>query len=286
MSVTETYTVASNPVIDRTGPVNVLFAGESQTVPGHRRGPKVYDFFLMHHVLSGKGTFICEGKRYELHAGHTFLIKPEQLVSYEADGVNPWRYRWVAFHGGFAPQLVEEAGFTGSTHTADTGHSRRTAVLYGSIIRTFREGGPSAHLQAAGYMHLLCALYASARGNAAAETIRTAEGESEKLFRQMVHYMSTQYAQPVSIEQMAESLGYSRAYLSRLFKQRTGDSPVTFLLKLRIDKGRHMLRERPELTIEQVAASVGLQDALYFSKQFRRFYHQSPTAYRKEMLSL
>lgn len=286
MTMQETYTVASNPVIDQRGPVNVLFAGESQTKPGHRRGPKVYDFYLMHYILSGKGLFICDGRRFELHAGQSFLIEPERLVSYESDAEEPWRYRWVAFDGKSAAALVQEAGFSHEQPTADTEGKRRTGVLYASIFRTFREGGSSPHLKAAGYLCLLFAEYGTARQNQDGSSLQTAEGEGEKLFRQMVHYMSTQYAQPLSIEQMAESLGYNRAYLSRLFKQKTGVAPVTFLLKLRIDKGRQMLRERPDLTIEQIAASVGLQDALYFSKQFRRFYEQSPTAYREAMRSL
>jgi len=79
---------------------------------------------------------------------------------------------------------------------------------------------------------------------------------------------------------MCDSLGYNRAYLSRVFKQETGLSPVTYLLKLRIEKSRQLLRERPELSVEQVAASVGLTDALYFSRQFKRFCAQSPTSYR------
>ncbi|MNP73242.1 HTH-type transcriptional activator RhaS [compost metagenome] len=80
---------------------------------------------------------------------------------------------------------------------------------------------------------------------------------------------------------MCSSLGYNRAYLSRIFKKETGLTPVTYLLKLRIDKSRQLLRERPELSIEQIAASVGLADALYFSRQFRRFHGESPSAYRK-----
>jgi transcriptional regulator GlxA family with amidase domain len=68
--------------------------------------------------------------------------------------------------------------------------------------------------------------------------------------------------------------------LSRIFKQATQMSPVTFLLKLRIDKGRQLLRERTDLNVEQISASVGIQDALYFSRQFRRFYAMSPTEYR------
>lgn len=103
---------------------------------------------------------------------------------------------------------------------------------------------------------------------------------TRRIVKQMIHYMSSQYAHPVSIEDMCNSLGYNRAYMSRIFKKETGMTPITYLLKLRIDKARQLLRERPELSTQQIAASVGLTDALYFSKQFKRFYQVSPTGYR------
>ncbi|WP_082198554.1 AraC family transcriptional regulator [Bacillus sp. FJAT-26390] len=282
------YTVASNPIIssDEHAPLNVLFAGESQTKPLHRLGPKVYDFYLMHIVLSGKGLFICDGARHELRAGHTFLIEPEQLISYESDHDDPWRYRWVAFNGVQSAELVTAAGLTAEQQVVFSADKRRAAALFRQIHETFRRGGAAADMMAAGYLHLLLAEYKTVLQARSESPLRTAQAEGDHLLQQVVHYLSTQYAHPVSIEQMAESLGYNRAYLSRLFKQRTGESPVTFLLKLRIDKARRMLRERPELTIEQISASVGLQDALYFSKQFRRFHGQSPTAYRETMRGL
>ena len=180
---------------------------------------------------------------------------------------------------------MSAAGFTAEQQVVYAPDKRRTRALFRQNFETFRRGGAAADMKAAGYLHLLLAEYKTLLHTQSGSSLRTAQAEGDHLLQQVVHYLSTQYAHPVSIAQMAESLGYNRAYLSRLFKQRTGESPVTFLLKLRIDKARHMLRERPELTIEQVSASVGLQDALYFSKQFRRFHGQSPTAYREAMRS-
>ncbi|KQN96137.1 AraC family transcriptional regulator [Paenibacillus sp. Leaf72] len=285
MNRPENYKVASSPMIIENDLLHVLFAGESQTKPAHRLGPKVYDFYLMHVVLEGSGIFICGDNRYELQAGHTFLIEPEQLVSYESDVQNPWRYRWVAFRGALAGGLLETAGLSAAQPVVDTGSSKRPAVLFHHIFHIFRSNEAAAHLKASGYLQLLLAEYSAVMSDAARGKALMADEEGEQLLQKMIHYLSTQYAHPVSIEQMAEALGYNRAYLSRFFKRKTGTTPVTFLLKLRIDKARQMLRERGELTIEQISASVGLQDALYFSKQFRRFYNQSPTAYREAMRS-
>ncbi|XEC93604.1 helix-turn-helix domain-containing protein [Paenibacillus tarimensis] len=277
-----TYFVVSNPISIERGSLNVLFTGESQTTPSHRLGPKVYDFYLMHYVLSGKGTFTCMQTDYEVKPGQTFLIEPEQLVSYVSDEADPWHYRWVAFAGTEAAALVKSVGFSAANPVADSEGNRRMGLWFRRIQETFRKRRTSSHLQSAGYLQLLLAELQEAMADRSPESLRPG-GEGERLIQQIVHYLSTQYAEPISIERMAESLGYNRAYLSRIFKQRTGMTPVTFLLKLRIDKARQLLRERLELTVEQIAASVGFQDPLYFSKQFRRLYGMAPTAYRESM---
>lgn len=284
----ETYTVASNPspaaAAGKTAPpLHVLFSGESQTRAGHRLGPKVYDFYLMHLVLSGKGAFTLNGNRHELAAGDTFLIRPEELISYESDPDHPWRYRWIAFTGTMASELLHGAGFREGSPVVSLKDYRKASLYFRSIYLTFRGARPSASVRSAGFVHLLMALYQDSRAINAEEG-QPGRHENENIHRKVIHYLSTQYSHPVSIEQMSEALGYSRAYLSRAFKRKAGVSPVSFLLKLRLDKAKLLLRERPELTIEQVSASVGLQDALYFSKQFRNQFGLSPTAYRNEIL--
>lgn len=278
----ETYTVASNPMLAGCGGLHVLFSGESQTRPSHKLGPKLVDYYLLHHVMSGYGTFTSEGVTYELGPGDAFLITPNRLISYASDTDKPWHYRWIAFQGAGAADLVSAAGFASANPIVHAGPDSEAPEWMERIRSSFQLRRPSAHLTALGCLHLILSAYADRQAGPEAGQRLKPESEIEHTVRQMIHMMSTQYAYPLSIEQVADSLGYSRAYLSRIFKRVTEMTPVTYLLKLRIDKGRQLLRERADLTIEQIAASVGIPDALYFSRQFRRFYDQSPTAYRSK----
>ncbi|GIP12053.1 AraC family transcriptional regulator [Paenibacillus macerans] len=275
----ETYSAAANPEIYESGDLHVLFAGESQTRADHRLGPKVYDYFLLHFVESGKGNFRTEFAAFDLNEGDCFLIHPEQLVSYGSDLSEPWRYRWIAFTGDKAAELVSRTGLTPELPVFRQGADSKIPGILQSALQAFQGKKPSSHLLSLGLLHLLMA----EAQEALAKESPPPSGEAgvQRIVKQMIHYMSSQYAHPVSIEQMCSSLGYNRAYLSRIFKKATGLTPVTYLLKLRIDKSRQLLRERPELSIEQIAASVGLTDPLYFSRQFRRFHHESPSEYRK-----
>ncbi|OBZ11813.1 AraC family transcriptional regulator [Bacillus sp. FJAT-27264] len=273
-----TYSVGSNPVSYDSQTLHVLFAGESQTLPLHQAGPKIYDYYLLHFIESGSGSFHTEQHKYELGEGDCFLIHPAQLVSYISDQNQPWRYRWAAFTGAEADQLVQQAGFSPDTPVLSAAESSVIPEALAGMMGAFNANRESAHLTSLGYLYLIVG--EAAERLSSHSRLPGAGSQVQRTVKQMIHYMSSQYAHPVSIEQMCDSLGYNRAYLSRVFKQETGLSPVTYLLKLRIDKSRQLLRERPELSVEQVASSVGLTDALYFSRQFKRFCGQSPTAYR------
>ncbi|CAI6080393.1 AraC family transcriptional regulator [Cohnella sp. JJ-181] len=283
MNKTPTYRVASNPARTLPQSLAVLFAGESQTRPAHRVGPKVVDYYLLHHVISGRGVFESDGLAQPLGPGHTFLIRPKRLFSYASDAGEPWRYRWVAFSGDRVDALLAEAGLGADRLVVDTGAARAPGDRCRDIYDAFRARAPSASLEAAGQLHLLLAALTAA-GADRAEQPPKPDTHGEELVRQVIGYLSTQYAEPLTIEAMAETLGYNRAYLSRLFKRHAGVTPIAFLTRIRIDRAKRLLRERPELTVEQVASSVGFQDSLYFSKQFRRAFGATPTGYRADAL--
>ncbi|MNI15568.1 Arabinose operon regulatory protein [compost metagenome] len=285
MQRASSYYVISNPVAQHESQLMVLFAGESQTKPNHQLGPKVYDYYLLHHVIAGKGRFTCLGQESELHAGDSFIITPEQLVSYVSDEADPWHYRWIAFTGTQSSELVASIGLSAAQPIIRSNEHRHIAVLYHQIQYAFRSKHPGLHLKVNGYLHLLLAAYSEILAPMTVDALET-DDDTKNLVQQAIHYLSTQYAEPITIEGMADSLGYNRAYLSRVFKRYTQVTPVTFLLKLRLDKARLLLRERLELTIEQIASSVGFHDPLYFSKQFRRWHGASPSEYRLQIKSL
>lgn len=134
----ETYSAAANPDLFEAEDLHVLFAGESQTLPDHRLGPKVYDYYLLHFVEQGKGSFRTESASYELSEGDGFLILPDQLVSYASDVVDPWRYRWIAFTGAKATDLVSRAGFTPEQPVFRQGDGSPIPSMLSSVLQTFQ----------------------------------------------------------------------------------------------------------------------------------------------------
>ncbi len=91
----------------------------------------------------------------------------------------------------------------------------------------------------------------------------------EKIVREIQKLIEVQYAQPLSLQQIAESRFLNPDYLSRLFKKTTGHNFVDYLNDYRIAKSIEYLMYTNHKNYE-IASKVGYEDYRYFSKIFKK----------------
>jgi len=73
-------------------------------MPGHiNKGIRRY--WLLHYIVSGKGVFKVDGKKYDVEENQMFIIRPDEMFEYQADSEEPWEYKWVGFSGEYADKL-------------------------------------------------------------------------------------------------------------------------------------------------------------------------------------
>lgn len=84
-----------------------------------------------------------------------------------------------------------------------------------------------------------------------------------------------------NVEMLSSDLGMSRTHLFRKMKSLTGQTYITFIRTLRLQKAARLLKTG-KLTISEVAFSVGFSDPKYFSKTFKNEFGLSPTDYQSE----
>lgn len=260
--------------------LTMLFAGESVTMPQHYWGPQVVDYYLIHIVTSGNGTFQCRGKTYSLKAGDSFFIFPGELVRYEADAQTPWCYRWISLQGELAPALMERIRVTPDRPIIYAEDHEPIVSLYKQAYDCLKQGSTECDLQASAFARLIMAAYMKLQPKEEKKT-GTEHSLAREQIEHAVRYMSLQYYQPIVIDEMAAELGYHRTHFSKMFKQVIGVSPYQFLTNIRMKKAIRLLKE--PLSIQEIATSVGYQDPLYFSKQFKKIHGLSPREYRRRI---
>jgi AraC-like DNA-binding protein len=95
-----------------------------------------------------------------------------------------------------------------------------------------------------------------------------------------ISYFDHFYKDPISIDDLSSRLGVSISCLIDRFKKETGKTPNAYLCDLRVQKAKRLLRSQQH-TIGEVAEMVGIPDANYFVKCFRKITGTTPSAYRK-----
>lgn len=109
--VQESYS-AFRPAPDRGGNVYLCQCGFQHCESLHNFGPAVRDHYLIHCVLSGKGTFTVGDRKFRLSAGQGFLIHPGIITTYTADKTEPWYYCWVGFGGSGSDFIINQCGLS------------------------------------------------------------------------------------------------------------------------------------------------------------------------------
>lgn len=121
-----------------------------------------------------------------------------------------------------------------------------------------------------GRMRELC--YAILKGEAGAAA-RRAFGVGNEIAR-IIDYLSTHLNEQVTVDDMADHVGMSRAVFHRRFKEATTMSPIQFMKSMRLNNAAMKIAEGK--TVSEAAWEVGYQSASQFSREFKRMYGQSP----------
>ncbi|NMB97488.1 MAG: helix-turn-helix transcriptional regulator [Clostridiaceae bacterium] len=83
------------------------------------------------------------------------------------------------------------------------------------------------------------------------------------------------------MDKISRNMYLSPVYISKIFKEEIGESPINYLIKVRLSKALELLKEG-NMTVKSVAKSVGYNDVYHFSKLFKKYYSVPPSKVKEE----
>ena len=112
---------------------------------------------------------------------------------------------------------------------------------------------------------------------------RRKKSHNVELLDRVLEYIRESYADPdLTLGTVAEKIGLTEVYLSRFFKEQTGENFIVFLTRLRIERARELLALTPSIPINRLACEVGYSNTDTFRRAFKRVIGASPTRIKYE----
>lgn len=106
-----------------------------------------------------------------------------------------------------------------------------------------------------------------------------------EIVNQVEQYILQHYTENLNLQKLADVFGFVPPYLSRIYKRERGISPSDYILNLKIDRIKHLLKIEPKLPLKTIAENTGFNDSFYMSKVFKLATGITPSEYRAKFAS-
>lgn len=261
------------PVLKR--PVNISYCGREKCKSGHFFGPAVRPHYLIHFILSGKGSYQVGKRTYQVQKGEAFLILPNEITYYEADKEDPWEYAWVAFDGEEADELLQSAGFLENNLVCSIHYLEDCGFYLEKMVERFQNS--SCHeYELIGLFYLLFATIVKS----VTDTNKVPE---MSYLDKALAYIRQNYSYNINVTDIARYVGIDRTYLFKIFKKYKNTPVKSYLLEFRILKAKDMIHNT-NYNMTEIALSCGFNDLPSFCRVFRQIEGTTPTGYRSQVL--
>ena len=254
--------------------MSVYRTGYKQCSGGYSRGMEVRDFYILHYVISGRGIYSLNNRRFPVKAGESFLIYPNMQINYWADQRDPWEYCWVGFDGADARILMDAAGYSPDKPVICPGSPEKIHQMLMEIYKCRGQEIYQLISMTARLYNLLAYLIEDTAKNSPVLTSRIGLSHVQ----QACDFIANNYSRPITISDIASHANISRSQLYRVFIRHISVSPLQYLLEFRLREACTIMQHHPQ-SIKNIAYAVGFENPLYFSTLFKRMTGETPSEY-------
>ncbi len=231
-------------------------------------------------IDEGSARFLIGDNAYEVRAGDLLVFNSGVVHDELSD--SPFGSWCIAVAGLRLPGLRENALVPeDGAPVYPTGEEQADLrVLYDIMFRYLSNDRPDCEV----FCHrLMLALLDRALTITGSTSLRTSSNpEPSSLGRQVQEYIDCHFREPLTLQELGEALHASPYYLSHVFKEASGYSPMQYLTRRRIGEAQNLLLET-DLPIACIAEEVGYDTQNYFNLQFSKHVGMPPRKFRQSL---
>lgn len=234
--------------------------------------------YVFIYCTDGAGRYRIGEHEYNVSANQYFILPAGIPHAYASDNAHPWTIYWIHFKGTQAAHYAKDA--QAPMKVSPEKHSRindRNA-LFEEMFSTLKAGYSSENLR---YVSSLFHYYlGSLRYIQQYRQAKRYVSDDANMVNIAIHYMKENIEKRITLQDLADHVGYSTSHFTTLFKQQTGHTPLSYHNLLKIQQACTLL-DITDMKINQICYKIGIEDPYYFSRLFSKIMGMSPYQYRK-----
>ena len=251
-----------------------------------------HDFCELAIVTHGSAMHMLEGNEFPVTAGDVFLLQGHQRhYFYDRKNLNLINIMYdpekialpeneLRRMPGYCAMFLLEPTFRRQHRFASRLHLKRVPLaqleqLVESMERECAEEQPGREVALRAKLLELMVYLSRAYTNS-----DTTEAHALLRVGNVIGALENNFSKDWKLDDLLKIAHMSRSNLMRIFRKATSQTPIEYLMRLRIQRAMEMLRNS-DLTITEIALEVGFNDSNYFTRQFRRSLGKSPSSFRQ-----
>lgn len=236
------------------------------------------DYAMLIYCTEGEGWYTIGGETYPVKRNQYIIIPPNTPYSFGASEQDPWTIYWVHFKGKLSKEFLPATPVPGTILPGEYSRLQDRIQLFEEIYGCFSMGYIKEYMIYSSmclYMFLTSFLYLEQY-----RYINLPNHEEYSFASRVIHYMNEHVERNLTLDQLAAYFKYSPSHFSMLFQKETGVSPISYFIRLKIQKACQYI-VLSGLKLNEIAVKLGFEEPAYFSRTFTKVMGISPSEYRK-----
>ncbi|MBV8041742.1 AraC family transcriptional regulator [Pluralibacter sp.] len=238
------------------------------------------------YISKGYGIVVMDNQHYTARPGRLFIFPPFRLHKVHVSDSESNHYHRTTMH--IEQSVVEStlqqfprfqtqfSRVTASNAPAQAYDLSEQSAFIETILERFHTLAAAGQYAADDVAFLVMQMMALLPAGAL-----ELKPQQQTASARIMQWVETHYEQKFSLDALAQDIGFSRSYTSRIFRQQTGGSIHEYLLTRRIKRSCDLLRST-SMSIDAIAADIGFAEVTYFITCFKKMMQQTPLQYRKQ----
>jgi len=254
----------------------------------------IHEHYEMVYMEKGQAVFEVEGRHAPMGPNDMIIIKPNQKHKFSVKSKEGCMFivMYFRFENRFGGEyskisLEDFLNFVqgreaGPFITLKVSQKNEIIMLLNRITREKAGKEPGSEFLEHLLVLELFVLISRALKMEWEDSIKEKTPKVKELISASVKFINNNFERDISLKDIANYVFLSSSYFSRVFREEMGITPISYLLKVRIERAKEMLRET-DAKISDIAVSVGFSHQQRFNDIFKKHTGMSPMQYRKQV---